>query len=65
VYHVRQQLEQVGGRVVGGVLNNLDPSAARYSPYHYAASYGGHYQEASVEAEGDGRYRSLANIWRR
>jgi capsular exopolysaccharide synthesis family protein len=40
--HAREQLEQVGANVVGGVLNNFDPSRARYySHYHgsYYASY--------------------------
>jgi capsular exopolysaccharide synthesis family protein len=40
--HAREQLEQVGAKVVGSVLNNFDPSRARYySHYHgsYYASY--------------------------
>ncbi|MGH2679033.1 MAG: polysaccharide biosynthesis tyrosine autokinase [Actinomycetota bacterium] len=40
--HGREQLEQVGATIVGGVLNNFDPSRARYySHYHgsYYASY--------------------------
>ncbi|MBA3738292.1 MAG: polysaccharide biosynthesis tyrosine autokinase [Actinobacteria bacterium] len=40
--HAREQLEQVGAKLIGGVLNNFDPSRARYySHYHgsYYASY--------------------------
>jgi capsular exopolysaccharide synthesis family protein len=40
--HAREQLEQVGATIVGGVLNNFDASRARYSShYHgyYYASY--------------------------
>ena len=40
--HAREQLQQVGANIVGGVLNNFDPSRARYySHYHgsYYASY--------------------------
>jgi capsular exopolysaccharide synthesis family protein len=40
--HAREQLEQVGATILGGVLNNFDASRARYySHYHgyYYASY--------------------------
>jgi len=41
--HARQQLDQVGARVVGAVLNNFDPFASRYSygydGYRYAYTY--------------------------
>ncbi|MBI3647481.1 MAG: polysaccharide biosynthesis tyrosine autokinase [Actinobacteria bacterium] len=33
--HIRDQLEQVGGRIVGGVLNNLDASMGKYYPSYY------------------------------
>jgi succinoglycan biosynthesis transport protein ExoP len=36
--HAREQLEQVGAKLVGGVLNNFDPSRARYYS-HYQGSY--------------------------
>jgi capsular exopolysaccharide synthesis family protein len=43
VRHARQQLDQVGARVLGGVLNNFDPYASRYSysqdGYRYAYTY--------------------------
>jgi capsular exopolysaccharide synthesis family protein len=36
--HAREQLQQVGANIVGGVLNNFDPSRARYYS-HYHGSY--------------------------
>lgn len=52
---VREQLEQVGARIVGGVYNNLDPSKAKsYGGYGYY--YGSGY--ASGEERGQrGRWR--------
>ena len=35
--HTIDQLEQVGGNVIGSVLNRFDPSKARY--YSYAGQY--------------------------
>ncbi len=42
VLQVRSQLERVGGQIVGGVLNNLDPASGRrgtYSSYGYRDDY--------------------------
>lgn len=37
----REQIEKVGGDIVGGVYNNFDPSSARtYGSYRYYSSYG-------------------------
>jgi hypothetical protein len=38
----REQIEQVGGNIVGGVFNNFDPSNAKTYPgaYRYYTSYG-------------------------
>jgi tyrosine-protein kinase len=47
VRHVRQQLDQVGARVVGAVLNNFDAGSARYSAYGgYRYMYAYPYEEA-------------------
>lgn len=39
--HTRQQLEQVGANIVGGILNNIRRSRATYYPnyYHEPDSY--------------------------
>ena len=41
VVHLREQLDQVGGNIIGGVFNNFDPSRAKdYSSYYrYYYSY--------------------------
>ena len=38
----REQIEKVGGEIVGGVYNNFDPSSAKtyYSSHRYYSSYG-------------------------
>jgi non-specific protein-tyrosine kinase len=37
----REQIEKVGGDIVGGVYNNFDPSSAKtYGSYRYYSSYG-------------------------
>jgi capsular exopolysaccharide synthesis family protein len=38
----RQQLEQVGSRIVGGIYNNFDPSKARFPNYTSYRGYYGH-----------------------
>ena len=51
--HTRQQLDQVGARVVGAVLNNFDPWARGgygYGGYQYA--YGYHYEEEPARERG-------------
>jgi capsular exopolysaccharide synthesis family protein len=48
VAHAREQLEQVGANIIGSVLNDFDPSQARYEyyqKYYYSSSssyYGSH-----------------------
>src|SRR3990172_7640241 len=44
VSHVREQLDQVGANVVGGVYNNFDPSDAKYYPKYYRYYYTYEYQ---------------------
>jgi capsular exopolysaccharide synthesis family protein len=72
--HLRDQLEQVGANVIGGVLNDFDPDRARgYEPAYGYAYYGGRYryqagaerrgrQQASTQAPEDGR--APEEIWR-
>ena len=47
VLHLRHQFERVGGRVVGGILNNLDRKHAKRYPNYYRSYYAGdhHYRE--------------------
>lgn len=47
--HVREQLDQVGGRILGGVLNNFDPSDAKYHPTYYRYYYTYEYRDATPE----------------
>src|SRR5207253_8192622 len=35
----RDQLEQVGAKIFGAVLNDFDPSKAKASPYYYRYGY--------------------------
>jgi tyrosine-protein kinase Etk/Wzc len=50
VQHLREQLAQVGGNVVGGVFNNFDPARAKYySPYY--RTYYTHRYQAEEQAE--------------
>jgi capsular exopolysaccharide synthesis family protein len=54
--HAIDQLEQVGGNVIGSVLNNFDPSKARYYSYagRYAYGYRYHYRQEDSGAGGEG-----------
>ena len=36
---LRTQLEQVGGRIIGGVFNNFDPAESRTYAYDYRTRY--------------------------
>jgi tyrosine-protein kinase len=71
VAHLRDQLAQVGGNVIGAVLNNFDPARAKYYPAYYRYQYtyrdrearGG--KEAREPREAVGSGRSLDGIWRR
>lgn len=66
--HVRERLEQVGANIIGGVLNNLDPSRAKTYPsyYRYYNSYRyRHEPEAAIEGNGK-RHAALdpEELWR-
>ena len=58
--HAREQLEQVGANVVGGILNNLRRSRATYYPYYYYESYPYRRREDD-ETKGRGRRSSSRN----
>lgn len=47
--HAREQLEQVGAKLVGGVLNNFDPSRARYYSHYQGAYYASYRQKDDRE----------------
>ena len=47
VVRARDQLEQVGAHIIGGVLNNFDPQSARDSSYSYGYYYRYSYTGAS------------------
>ena len=48
----RQQLEQVGSRIVGGIYNNFDPSKARFPNYTSYRGYYGHPPSTNGDARG-------------
>jgi capsular exopolysaccharide synthesis family protein len=54
--HTIDQLEQVGGNVIGSVLNRFDPSKARYYSYagKYAYAYRYHYRHEDSGAGDQG-----------
>ena len=54
--HAREQIEQVGGKVIGGVLNRFDPSGASYYSPYYGSTYG-----RSRYTEERGRMRATSN----
>jgi succinoglycan biosynthesis transport protein ExoP len=51
VRHLREQLAQVGGNVVGGVFNNFDPARAKYYSPYYRTYYTQRYQQEGVKGE--------------
>jgi non-specific protein-tyrosine kinase len=57
VTQARTQLDQVDAKVIGGVLNNFDPSKARLSPYYYSYYY--QYQYGNGEPDGGKTRRRL------
>jgi capsular exopolysaccharide synthesis family protein len=71
--HAIDQLEQVGGNVIGSVLNRFDPSKARYYSYagRYAYAYRYHYRHedsgtGDEGSNGKGRRpaaRTHDNVW--
>jgi capsular exopolysaccharide synthesis family protein len=74
--HAIDQLEQVGGNVIGSVLNRFDPSKARYysyaGRYAYAYRYHDRHEDSGTADEGsNGKDRRAApvppppdNVWR-
>ena len=58
VLRLRGQVDQVGGRLIGCVLNNLDPKAAsRYGSYYSAAyRYAGHGRRSEDRERGEGEH---------
>jgi len=52
VRHVRQELEQVGSRIIGGVFNNFDPGRSRYYAPEYRYRYPGYYSAYHEEGRG-------------
>jgi polysaccharide biosynthesis transport protein len=54
--HAIDQLAQVGGHVIGSVLNRFDPSKARYYSYagRYAYAYRYHYGHEDSGKRGEG-----------
>lgn len=62
VQHLREQIEQVGGNIIGCVFNNFDAARAKYysSYYHrdYYYSYGRREAEEKAIPRGDGRDRT-------
>ncbi len=66
--HAREQLEQVGAKIVGGVFNNFDPSKSRsYHPY-YRYYYAYQYRVDGDRHESQGRRQSRSldaeEMWR-
>ncbi len=64
VAHVRREFERVGGRIIGGVLNNLDPKRAKRYAADYRTYYGGlaQYETKASQPEHPGNghpYRPL------
>lgn len=67
VRFVREQLEQVGGRIVGGVLNNLDPARARAYPSYYRQYYSSGYSQGPRDrgnGNGSRRAREVSETWK-
>jgi len=70
--HGREQIEQVGGNLVGGVLNDFDSARAKYYPAYYryyypykrSYGYGSGPDEAAVRGDGESAKASdPARMW--
>ena len=48
----RDQLEQVGAKIFGAVLNDFDASKAKASPYYYRYGYRYSYRYSNPEGNG-------------
>jgi succinoglycan biosynthesis transport protein ExoP len=72
VAHAREQLDQVGGEILGAVLNGFDPSKARSYQYAYRyeyrhrysqdGPYGAGYERAHRVGEGDAPRQGRSSI---
>jgi succinoglycan biosynthesis transport protein ExoP len=66
----RREIEQAGGRIIGGVYHKFDPSRARtYQPYYQYYYSGKYFQDGEANMErrtrrGSKRARPHENIWR-
>jgi len=66
----RREIEQAGGRIIGGVYHKFDPSRARtYQPYYQYYYSGKYFQDGEAKRERRPRRRSTRarsheNIWR-
>jgi capsular exopolysaccharide synthesis family protein len=67
----RREIEQAGGRIVGGVYHKFDPSRARtYQPYYQYYYSGRYFQDGEPKTKRQTRRRSAAshrpsdNTWR-
>lgn len=67
VAHSREQLEQVGANIVGGVLNDYDPQRGKYYPNYYGYDHSYRYKDdRSVEppsGNGSQRVASPIDMW--
>lgn len=61
----REQLDQVGARVLGGVLNNFDASRARYSSHYHGRYYAAYRTKGDTAARpaDDPRDWDPAQMW--
>ena len=68
VVHAREQLKQVGANIVGGILNNFDPSNAKYYHPGYYHSYATEHRPEALEVSNGngGRHTKVrdADLWR-
>jgi non-specific protein-tyrosine kinase len=58
--HAREQLEQVGANIVGGILNNFDPANARYYPAYYRYYYAYQQRPEVVDIPSGGNGQKIA-----
>jgi succinoglycan biosynthesis transport protein ExoP len=62
VAHMCHELERVGGRIIGGILNNLEPRAAKRYPKYFREYYSGSYRyDDDKKVRGDRRATPVAN----
>ena len=60
---MREQLEQVGSRILGGIYNNFDPRRTKsYPGYYRYYAYGDKRSERAEPVSGNGKRGSLADV---